>query len=318
MALRSLNRSPGVTVDPAGMLEPLEGRTLFGGSPFPQLTDLENQNDTVVRITTNHGDIDIELLDSVAPGTVTNFLHYVRDGDYDGTFFHRLINSPTPFVLQGGQARFTDANGLSNIPVDAPIANEHTRPNVIRTLAMAKLPNDPNSATSQFFFNLDDNTDLDTQNGGFTVFAKVINNSSWDVVTQISGLRSVNGGAGFTNVPVEAGYVTGDPITEADLVFITDAEIIKPGGTPAFYLFHDYYPEGFAGSTINEFLPMGNAGDAPVAYQVIVPGSACARGRAPARNCSSSRSLPCFASSITHKPSFGVAMTGSFRCSPLA
>ncbi len=279
MALRTARRRPGDRFGPGSLVEPLESRMLFGGSPFPNLTDLENQNDTVVRLNTNYGDIDIELLDTVTPITVTNFVHYVRDGDYDGTFFHRLVSG---FILQGGQARFLDGNtgGVRNIPTDPTIMNEFQRSNVARTLAMAKIgppqgqpptPETINSATSQFFFNLADNsTNLDNQNGGFTVFARVINDASWAVVTTMAGLRTINGGGGFTTLPVNASYMDGQLITEADLATIRDAEIIKAAGTTIFYTQHFYYPEGFAGSTINEFLPIGNAGDTAVLYQVIV------------------------------------------------
>ncbi|MGE3107302.1 MAG: peptidylprolyl isomerase [Phycisphaerales bacterium] len=273
------------------LVEPLESRTLFGGSPFPTIGSLENPNDTVVRMNTQYGDIDIELFDSVTPITVNNFLNYVRDGDYDQTFFHRLA---TNFVLQGGGFRYDGLPGqtptFSAVPQDAQIMNEFNRSNVERTIAMAKLaaPQDggppnggPNSATNQWFFNLSDNSgNLDSQNGGFTVFGRVLGDASWAVVQTIAGLtvRNLSSTAPF-NDPQFAGNFSTTPVTvsgtpgqnppEDTVVRIRDIEIIKARNVQAFYTDSFFYPEGFAGSTISEFLPIGNPTNATVFYQVI-------------------------------------------------
>ena len=116
------------------------GRVMFGvgSTPFPNISQLESPNNTVVRLQTNFGDIDLEMFDSVAPGTVTNFLHYVRDGDYDQSFFHRFVRD---FVLQGGGFRFdnaTPATPYHKIPTDPPITNEFQRSNTARTIAIGE------------------------------------------------------------------------------------------------------------------------------------------------------------------------------------
>ncbi len=257
-----------------GGLEWLESRMVLASDPFPMISDLEDSMNPVVRFETNYGDIDIELFQDDAPVTVANFLDYVRDGDYDQTFFHRLINSPSPFVLQGGGYRYIEGTGAIDIPVEAPIVNEFGRSNTERTIAMAKTPGDPNSATSQFFFNLADNggtapDGLDFQNGGFTVFGRVANQRSWDVVLLINGLNTNNFGSPFDNLPVSDDYSGSDGVQNDELVNIVDAEIIKPADVAAFYQYRYYYPEGFAGSTINEFLPIGNAGSTTAHFQVI-------------------------------------------------
>jgi cyclophilin family peptidyl-prolyl cis-trans isomerase len=145
-----------------------------------------------VRMQTDLGAIDIELFDTVAPQTVANFMNYVNDGDYEGTFFHR---SDPGFVVQGGGfiantpvgSILTD--GASLIPVDPPVMNEFNLSNVRGTIAMAKVGDDPDSATSQWFFNLADNSaNLDNQNGGFTVFAQVLN-QGMAVVDSIAALQ---------------------------------------------------------------------------------------------------------------------------------
>ncbi|MDH3986531.1 MAG: peptidylprolyl isomerase [Gammaproteobacteria bacterium] len=136
---------------------------------------------------TGTGFVEIELFDTVAPETVANFLNYVNAGDYDGTFIHRSVPG---FILQMGGFIFDPAQGdffaegTSHIPTDPPVVNEFRMSNVRGTIAMAKLGGDPDSATSEFFFNLADNSEnLDNQNGGFTVFAQVI--SGQDVIDAI-------------------------------------------------------------------------------------------------------------------------------------
>ena len=108
-----------------------------------------------VRMQTDLGAIDIELFDTVAPLTVANFMNYVNDGDYDGSFFHRSIPG---FVVQGGGFITNTPNGsiltdgASLIPTDPPVVNEFNLSNLRGTIAMAKVGNDPDSATSQWFF----------------------------------------------------------------------------------------------------------------------------------------------------------------------
>mgnify|MGYP000234337306 CR=1 FL=1 len=106
----SRSRSTKQIVAECGMMEHLEGRTLFGASPFPSLDDMRDPNNTVVRIETRYGNIDIELYDSLAPNTVTNFLRYVREGHYDQSVFHRHAAN---FVLQGGGFRYDGLPGAT-------------------------------------------------------------------------------------------------------------------------------------------------------------------------------------------------------------
>ena len=172
---------------PGALLERLEDRTLLSLDNFPTTGDLVDANDTVVRLQTNLGDIDFELFDQVASGTVANFLSYLRDGDYDKTFFHRLARDEQsdPFMLQGGGYRLHGPttmgpfNGASaamqaweSIPVGPAITNRFNRSNLARTVAMARVGGMVNSATSQFFINLQDNQFLDTVDGGYTVFGQ--------------------------------------------------------------------------------------------------------------------------------------------------
>jgi cyclophilin family peptidyl-prolyl cis-trans isomerase len=158
---------------------------------------------TMVRLVTVLGPIDIELYDEGAPLTVANFLGYVGSGAYDSSFFHR---SEPGFVIQGGGYRWIDQiSTFQRIPAGPPVTNEFspTRSNVRGTVAMAKLGGQPNSATTEWFVNLANNaSNLDNQNGGFTVFGKVTA-PGMAIVDRIAALRRVNYvGSPFSNLPV--------------------------------------------------------------------------------------------------------------------
>ena len=149
----------------------------------------QNPGNPVVRFHTELGDIDVVLLQDIAPNTVANFLRYVNRGAYDDTFVHR---SAPNFVIQGGGYRWNNGN-VGTIPTDPPVANEFHVSNRRGTLAMAKLSGNPDSATSQWFFNeLDSNAgppaNLDTQNGGFTVFGRIIGSAGLSISDAIGAV----------------------------------------------------------------------------------------------------------------------------------
>jgi len=153
----------------------------------------------IVQVTTSLGVFSIELFENITPITVSNFLNYVNSGRYDGALFHRSVPS---FVLQGGGYTFNQDNyTLDAIATDDPIQNEFNVSNTRGTVSMAKLGGNPNSATSQWFINLADNSlNLDGQNGGFTVFGKVVGDGM-DVVDRIVALQTYTI-AGLTDFPL--------------------------------------------------------------------------------------------------------------------
>lgn len=150
----------------------------------------------VVIMSTSKGDIKIELFKDKAPITVENFLSYVNDGFYDGTIFHRVIPN---FMIQGGG--FTP--DLDQKPTKQPIKNEATNglKNERGTLAMARTQV-VDSATSQFFINLVDNSFLDNgiRDYGYAVFGKVI--GGMDVVDAIGAVQTGHKGM-YGDVPQE-------------------------------------------------------------------------------------------------------------------
>lgn len=268
---------PSAVRPPDPLFDPLEARTLlFAGtfvSNLPDIAELEDPNHSVVRMQTNYGVIDIELFESVAPTTVANFKKYVMEGAYDQMFFHRLV---TDFVLQGGGYKFEDGLGKRDVVTRPPINNEFNRSNLERTVAMAKFPNDPNSATSQFFFNLRDNPNLNTQNGGFTVFGRVIR--GWASVQAMAALSvrdmdldltGTNPEPGtFEEVPTSTPFA---PPVEDSLAYVWDTELIKPSGVGSFYTEALLYPEGFRGAGVIERVDIANTqGHDTVHFQVIV------------------------------------------------
>lgn len=147
---------------------------------YPHFSNPDGLN-TQLRLNTNQGAVDIELYDMRTPKTVDNFLNYVSTGKYDNDIFHRLAINPdgSKFVLQGGGFTYSaNPSNITSVTTGPNVMNEPGISNTRGTVAMAKLGNDRDSATSQFFFNLADNSsNLNNQNGGFTVFATVINNT---------------------------------------------------------------------------------------------------------------------------------------------
>lgn len=155
---------------------------------------------TQVKLTTNHGDIVIELNAEKAPNTVANFIEYVNAGHYDGTVFHCVIGN---FMVQGGgfepgMKEKKDKRPSIQNEADNGLSNDKY------TVAMARTM-EPHSASAQFFINVADNAFLNhsgknVQGWGYAVFGKVTEGQ--DVVDKIKGVQTT-GKAGHQDVPVE-------------------------------------------------------------------------------------------------------------------
>jgi peptidyl-prolyl cis-trans isomerase A (cyclophilin A) len=144
---------------------------------------------SVVRFSSNVGDIDMELFDTETPLTVANFLFYVNAGRYNQSFIHRSVPG---FVIQGGGFGL---NGTTVLPVPTNVAvpNEPGISNLRGTVAMAKLGSSPDSATSQWFWSLADNSaNLDNQNGGFTVFGRLLGASDLATLDAMAAIPAIN------------------------------------------------------------------------------------------------------------------------------
>ena len=180
---------------------------------------------TIVEIQTVVGNFEVNLYDNTTPATVTNFLIYVNNGAYTNSIIHRAA-VPAGFIVQGGGFTFGLAWPATAIAQNPSVVNEPELSNVRGTIAMAKLASDPNSATSQWFINLDDNSaggpSLDTQNGGFTVFGEVVGNGM-DIVDAIDALQRFNFNGAFNELPLRSVPV-GDP-DASNLVVVNRIEV---------------------------------------------------------------------------------------------
>ena len=224
-----------------------------GGARSIDLTTVFSDPDVsnAVRLTTVLGTIDIALFGQQKPITVTNFLKYVDQGRYflrdpvtnqtASSFIHRSIPG---FVIQGGGFIGTvDPSPTPGAPADSvkptqvlsfgAIQNEPGISNKRGTIAMAQNGANPNSATSQWFINLADNTSLDTQtinngvpSGPYTVFGKVVNNTM-TAVDAIAALPRFNAGAPFDTIPLR-NYTSGNFVRVLNLVSIPGISQISP------------------------------------------------------------------------------------------
>ena len=159
---------------------------------------------------TTFGDITLELDSDKAPKTVENFIAYAKDGFYDGTIFHRVIDN---FMIQGGGFEV----GMNQKPTGSPIENEADNglKNDVGTIAMARTM-DPHSATAQFFINVKDNDFLNHtaptgQGWGYAVFGKVV--GGMDVVEKIKAVATGSAG-GHQDVPLEDVVIESVEVTE--------------------------------------------------------------------------------------------------------
>lgn len=245
--LRRPNRRKGFRVDAtAQQMQMLEPRcllaaaitdnidSLWTATPESQSINLGQHFDdtdvtgTTVVVSTPLGDIPIETFDEITPITVQNFLTLIDAGNYDSMFFHRSVPG---FVVQGGGFRWPVDGTVESVENNGAIQNEFdnwfdpelggldagTALNLRGTLAMAKLGSDPDSATSQWFVNLGDNSaNLDNQNGGFTVFARVLYDGL-DTADAIQTLSRVDAGGAFETLPVRD-FVSGESIQRENVV----------------------------------------------------------------------------------------------------
>ena len=193
-----------------------------------------NAQSTVVEIRTSEGTIEVNLFDQTTPKTVENFLSYVNSGSYASSVMHRSVRN---FVIQGGGFTYTGPIEVSSftmdsIPKDTPIVNEPKLSNVRGTIAMAKTSN-PDSATSQWFINLSDNSsslDVASNSGGFTVFGQVVGDGM-QVVDTIAAATTLNAGGVFAEIPVQ-NYTQADvdnsvAITDDNLFVVNDIVVIN-------------------------------------------------------------------------------------------
>lgn len=166
----------------------------------------------MIVLKTNYGPITIELDFENAPKSAANFLQYAKDGFYDGTIFHRVIND---FMVQGGGFETDLQQKESRDPIENEADNGVS--NLIGTLAMART-SAPHSASSQFFINVGDNhflnhSDKSDQGWGYAVFGRV--SDGMEVVNKIKACETASIG-GHQDVPVTEIIIESTEVTEED------------------------------------------------------------------------------------------------------
>lgn len=179
--------------------------------------------------TIGNGIINVVLFDQTgtgAPLTVQNFQSYLNTGSYTNSFIHRSIPG---FIVQGGGYTYNNST-LTTIPSNPPVQNEFStqRSNLRGTIAMAKLGNNPNSATNQWFFNLADNSsNLNNQNGGFTVFGQALGASDLTTIDAIAAVRTYNAGGAFTNLPLTQAAISDTNFIRFSSITVTQEDELR-------------------------------------------------------------------------------------------
>ena len=225
-----------------------------------------------VGIVTSEGTVEVELFDRAAPATVANFLRYVQADRYDNTIVHRSVPG---FVVQAGGYRYVSTDtglALPHIDTYPTVVNEFspTRSNLRGTIAMAKLGSDPNSATSEFFFNLGNNSsNLDNQNGGFTVFAQVIS-QGMNVVDGIAGLQYYDAGSPFDTIPLKNITQSQTQILVQNLITINDVAIRSLGEQVSYSVVSNSNPNVVTPAIVNGSLNFAFSATAQGRSTVVV------------------------------------------------
>ncbi len=204
---------------------------VLGVATLPSLLWAQPAETQLVLIKTTLGDIEVTLYPAYAPATVANFLSYVKKLAFDGTVFHRTVRG---FIVQCGGFKFT-AGKFVEIPQDPPVKNEFFLSNTRGTLAMAKLGDNPDSATNQFFFNIGDNAlNLNNQNGGFTVFGRVSNQVGLTIMDKLAAVRAPNPSplaSPFDSIPL-LDYASGD-VKEENLLTVRSIRLLERPAQPS-------------------------------------------------------------------------------------
>ena len=228
-------------------------------------TFLGSANATIVEFQTSHGSFQVNLFDQATPKTVENFLGYVERQDYNNSYFHRSVSD---FIVQGGGVTYDDEP--TPIETQPAIENEPVYSNVTGTIAMAKVSGNPDSATSQWFFNVADNSaNLDLQNGGFTVFGQVMG-EGMEVINTINALPTCSG------IPLD-NYSTdeceqGVNPTEVNLVMVNSIIVIDDTPNTAANL--NPVENTLIDDNITEPTPEGESSSGSLAWLLALFGAA--------------------------------------------
>lgn len=278
MRINLSERGRSARVREWGFLEQLEARALLGGDPFPDIGLMEDQSNPILRLDTQYGAIDIEVLANRDATFAEAYLRAFNSPERHQTVFHNLVAG---VALEAGRLSYLADNVDDDFAPEfggdwtAPVSPQAE--NLARTVtALARrMPGPPFSLfyNTSFYFNLQDNAPP-ADEGEYAVVARVLGDAAWDVVQTIAGLMTTDfgNGAPFPNrgyaTPITGAWSPGDPIPPELLVQITDVSVIKAQDAEDFFTHTIYSAEGFTGSNINEFVPISNPNDEAIHYEV--------------------------------------------------
>jgi peptidyl-prolyl cis-trans isomerase A (cyclophilin A) len=216
-------------------------------------TSLEATANSFVRVQTDLGDFTIELFEDDAPITARNFLNYVRSDSFQSTIIHR---AEPGFVIQTGKISSNEStNVIEPILKGSPISLEYKLPNVLGSVGMARAAS-PDSATSEWFVNLADNTTIlgESNDGGYAVFGRIIG----DGMTVIRKIENLNRDKYIAEEPFDVPVInySGSGLKVANFVNLKVSEIIAP----------NYFDN--ADSSLNIKVDAGSAGYAKLTFSI--------------------------------------------------
>jgi cyclophilin family peptidyl-prolyl cis-trans isomerase len=169
------------------------------GGDFLTLSKRDKGLNPTVRFSTIAGNFDVRMFGDKTPKNVANFLGYANDGSYDNTFVQRLIATPTPFIWQTGGFTVSPTNTVEQVTAKTPADNEPAPTTATRgTISLARpddgVPSTDDKGTNQFFFNLANNeSNLGSQNGGFTEFGEVTSAAGLAVMDALAAFPTIDG-----------------------------------------------------------------------------------------------------------------------------
>ena len=224
------------------------------------MTNNNKTGSTVISVKINSPSIlntfSVELFDDptneeylLTQETVDNFLYYVNSNSYDNTIIHRSVKD---FVIQGGGYVYKDGT-INELVTKDPVVNEPVNSSVFGTIAMAKVSGKPDSATSQWFINLANNSFLDIQNEGFSVFGRVIDDGML-VVNEMASTNVYDGtiiNGAFSTLPLWE-YEGGNP-KESDYLIVEEIKVI---GLKIGFINNNYIKDEYGFSQINGSSPI--------------------------------------------------------------
>jgi cyclophilin family peptidyl-prolyl cis-trans isomerase len=259
---------PQTSGDFAAMLQVTGSGSAAAAAPLDGLyTDVNDAaaDGNTYAFDTTQGTMYVALRPDAAPKNVANFLHYVDNGTYAHTIIHRVVPG---FINQAGGYKYNNAGVIVAAPTVAPVVLEPKLSNVRGTVAMARVGTNTASATDQFFFNVANNSALDTQDGGYTVIGQIMG------VQGIVGASQAKGLAVMDTINADTVYNAGSPFDSIPLLNYTPPNTVEPSNIVYVNAVTQVKPQAIAPAVPVFSIASGTfTGPQPVSLQDATPGA---------------------------------------------